>query len=52
MLDRYGDLALTQINLRIQELEREDNPEALATWMQIRAAAQTLIEASEQGSPH
>lgn len=52
MIDRYGDAALTQINLRIQELERHGDRDARSAWLRIRAAAQAIMDASDDDTRH
>ena len=44
MIERYGDDALREINLRIEELDRMGEVKALRVWLQIRSAAEALIE--------
>lgn len=52
MIDRYGERALTQINIRIRELERQGDPDARSAWLRIRAAARTLMDASDDDTKH
>ena len=52
MIDRFGDRALSQINLRIRELEWQGNSEAQAAWLRIRAAARALLDSSNDKTSH
>ena len=48
MIERYGDGALREINLRIEELDRMGEVAALSFWLEIRRAAEALIESREK----
>lgn len=52
MIDRFGQDALSQINKRIEELEKLDEADALSVWRQIHKAAETLLENNEMRSKH
>ena len=52
IIDRYGSDALRQINIRIGELQRHGEQEARSTWLQIREAAETLLEARDRKTKH
>ena len=52
MIDRYGQDALSEINIRMVELEKLDETDALSVWRQIRDATETLLESRKPGSQH
>jgi len=52
IIDRYGDDALRQINIRIAELQRSGEDEAGSVWLRIRDAAKALLEARDRKSTH
>lgn len=52
MIDRYGQDALSEINIRMVELERLGETDALDVWRQIREAAEALLESQNSRSRH
>ena len=52
MIDRYGQEALSEINIRMVELEKLDETDALSVWRQIRDATEALLESRKPGSQH
>jgi len=43
MIERYGDNALKEIDLRILELESRNQQEALRLWREIRKRVELLV---------
>ncbi len=52
MMDRYGETALTEINLRISELRSRNQFEALELWMEIRKTFELLMSPSTEDTKH
>ena len=52
MIERYGDDALRQVGLRLQELEQNSQPEAHRYWLRIEKAVRTLLATKESGRKH
>ena len=52
MIDRYGQDALSEINIRMVELEKLGETDALKVWRQIREAAEALLESQKPRSRH
>ena len=44
MIDRYGDAALQQADLRIEELCQLDEKEAVRLWHEIRLAIEEILK--------
>ena len=52
MIDRFGDEALTEVNLRITELRARGEHEAEDLWKEIREAVLYRTRKPEKGSQH
>ena len=52
MIERYGDKALTEVDLRILELESRNQQEALRLWREIRRRIELLIDTSTGSTKH
>ena len=52
MIERYGDDALRQVGLRVQELEKHGQEEAHSYWLQIGEAVKALQLATKDGRKH
>ena len=52
MIDRFGQGALDQIDLRIAELRNSEEPQAIELWTRIRNAAIKLLDDDNPGSRH
>ena len=52
MIDRYGDDALHEIELRILELQYHDRPDELELWRSIRDRVTLITAESQAGSKH
>lgn len=52
MIERYGDNALTEVDLRILELESRNQHEALRLWREIRNRIELLIDTSTGSTRH
>ena len=52
MIDRYGDDALHEIELRILELQYHDRPDELALWRSIRDRVALMMSKPGTGSRH
>ena len=50
MIDRFGDDALRQVEVRIDELRQHDMEDALKLWLEIRSALRLLAKTSANGS--
>lgn len=44
MIDRYGDSALKEVDLRILELQSKNQLEALRLWREIRDRVNFLLQ--------
>ena len=44
MIDRYGDSALQEVDLRILELQSKNQLEALRLWREIRSRVNFLLQ--------
>jgi hypothetical protein len=44
MIDRYGDNALKEVDLRILELQSRNQQEALRLWREIRNRVNLLLQ--------
>jgi hypothetical protein len=52
MLKRYGDKALEESANRADQLDREGDPEAAATWRWIARAIEQLVNTQPPGPVH
>jgi hypothetical protein len=52
MIERYGDNALTEVDLRILELESRNQQEALRLWREIRRRIELLVDTSTGNTKH
>ena len=52
MIERYGDNALKEIDLRILELELRNQQEALRLWREIRERVKFLANAPLDNTKH
>ena len=50
MINRYGDAALQEIDLRILELQYHDRPEETELWRKIRERVELLVADPDSGS--
>ncbi|MGI9351202.1 MAG: hypothetical protein ACR2O3_06545 [Rhizobiaceae bacterium] len=52
MIDRYGDAALQQADLRIEELCQLDEKEAVRLWHEIRLAIKEILNKPTSDNGH
>jgi hypothetical protein len=52
MIERYGDDALKEVDLRVLELESRGQQEALQLWLEIRTRIQVLLGARAGSTRH
>jgi hypothetical protein len=52
MIDRYGDHALTEVDLRVLELGSRNQQEALRLWREIRKRVELLMDTSAGNTKH
>jgi hypothetical protein len=52
MIDRYGDNALTEVDLRVLELDSRNQQEALRLWCEIRKRVELLVDTSIGNTRH
>jgi len=52
MIERYGDNALKEVDLRIAELEAQGETEAHALWVEIRKSVEPFIGTSTSKTKH
>ena len=52
MIERYGDNALQEVDLRILELESRNQQEALRLWCEIRERVKLLVNTSTDDTKH
>jgi hypothetical protein len=52
MIERYGDNALKEIDLRILELESRNQQEALRLWRDIRKRVELLLVTPTGNAKH
>ena len=52
MIDRYGDKALVEVDLRVFELESRNEQEALRLWREIRNRVELLLAPSTGNTKH
>jgi hypothetical protein len=52
MIDRYGDNALWEVDLRVLELDSRNQQEALQLWCEIRKRVELLVDTSIGNTKH
>jgi hypothetical protein len=52
MVERFGEMALPQVDLRIRELQLRGEDEAVSLWQGIRAVVETLSADSTDLTKH
>jgi hypothetical protein len=52
MIERYGDNALRETDLRVLELESRNHQEALRLWRDIRKRVELLVVKSTGNAKH
>ena len=52
MIERYGQDALREVDLRILELESRNQPEALQLWREIRKRVELLVNEPTGNTKH
>jgi hypothetical protein len=52
MIERYGENALKEVNLRVLELESRNQQEALRLWRDIRIRVELLVVRSTGNAKH
>jgi hypothetical protein len=52
MIERYGVNVLTEVDLRILELESRNQQEALRLWREIRRRIELLVDTSTGNTKH
>ncbi|MCP4389909.1 MAG: hypothetical protein GY802_16565 [Gammaproteobacteria bacterium] len=52
MIERYGDSALKEVDLRILELESRNQQDALQLWLEIRKRLELLLASSNGKAKH
>jgi len=52
MIERYGDNALKEVDLRVLELESRNQQEALRLWRDIRKRVELLVITSTGKAKH
>jgi hypothetical protein len=52
MIERYGDKALRETDLRVLELESRNQQEALRLWRDIRKRVELLVVTSTGNAKH
>ena len=52
MIERYGDNALQEVELRVLELETRNQQDALRLWYEIRERVKLLAETQTDNSQH
>jgi hypothetical protein len=52
MIDRYGDNALREVDLRVLELDSRNQQEALQLWFEIRKRVEFLVDTSMGNTKH
>jgi hypothetical protein len=52
LLERYGDRAAEQAEIRVRELGEEGEEEAAAFWMHVKRATESLIADKNNGPLH
>ena len=52
MIERYGDSALQEVDLRVLELESRNQQEALRLWYEIRERVRLLVNIPTDDTKH
>jgi len=52
MIERYGDNALQEVDLRVLELELRNQQEALRLWREIRERVKLLVNTPTDNTKH
>ncbi len=52
MVERYGDGALREVGLRIQELQEHGQSEARHYWLRVEKAVEALLETKKGSRGH
>lgn len=52
MIERYGDNALTEVDLRVLELESRNQRDALRLWRDIRKRVELLMIGPDDNIKH
>ena len=52
MIERYGDSALQEVELRVLELESRHQQDALRLWHEIRERVKLLVKTQTHNSKH
>jgi len=52
MIERYGDSALQEVDLRVLELESRNQQEALRLWYEIREKVRLLVNIPTDNTKH
>ena len=52
MIQRYGEDALREVDLRILELQSRNEPEALQLWREIRRSVRLLLQNPSDSGQH
>ena len=52
MIERYGDSALQEVDLRVLELESRNQQEALRLWYEIREKVRILVSIPIDSTKH
>ena len=52
MIERYGDSALQEVELRVLELESRHQQDALRLWHEIRERVKLLVKTQTRNSKH
>ena len=52
MIERYGDSALLEVDLRVLELESRNQQEALRLWYEIREKVRLLVNIPTDNTKH
>ena len=52
MIERYGDSALHEVDLRILELDSRNQQEALRLWYEIREKVRLLVNIPTDNTKH
>lgn len=52
MIERFGDSALKEVDLRILELESRNQQDALQLWLEIRKRLELLMASSNGKAKH
>lgn len=52
MIERYGDSALKEVDLRILELESRNQEDALQLWLDVRKRLELLLTKPDGSAKH